>query len=165
MREVLAGGNLPPNMRAQAGWIGGFKTLVGQEIRRDPCHRDTFVKPSSCRTGTAEVPTSLYERGPFHPRTWTSIGRRTQPGGFFSHSSAPAPAPLRGVRQDLGFQLPATAGASRGTLSQRQSVRDRDIQAIVMYVMSRIKGKDFPPIDQVRKLTREAAKALLGGGT
>ena len=36
MREVLAGGNLPPNMRAQAGWIGGFKTLVGQEIRRDP---------------------------------------------------------------------------------------------------------------------------------
>ena len=31
--------------------------------------------------------------------------------------------------------------------------------------MSRIKGKDFPPIDQVRKLTREAAKALLGGGT
>lgn len=154
VREILAGGEVPANLRGRAGWLGGFKVLVAQEIRRDPVAMATI---SANLEMAAEGRLSLERIFAGRTGTGTSVQ-----GGLFSHSMSPALAPLRGVRERLGFTLPENAPMSRGTAEQRRAVVDRDRETIVEYVRSRLRisGHGLPPMSEIESLVRQAIRGL-----
>lgn len=154
--EILRGGDLPQSMREHAGWFGGFKTLMGLEVRRDPIALTTLSSVLALSAvGALSISAAFARAG-------EAATARTTPGGAFPHSATPALAPLRGAREVVGAPLPAGAPASRGTAEQRRNVLTTTVDAIVRAAQLVLRTNRRPSNDDIVAAVRQVMRGIIG---
>jgi hypothetical protein len=154
--ELLRGGELPSEWQDRAGWFGGFKTLIGLEIRRDPVALTTL---SSVLSLVASGSLSI---GAAFARAGEAADAPTTLGGAFPHSATPALAPLRSARETVGAPLPADAPASRGTVAQTRNVLTTTVDAIVRAAQIVLRTKARPSNQEIVEAVRQIMSRIAG---
>lgn len=152
---VLAGGSVPERFRSLGlGWVGGFKTLMALEVRRDPI---ALVTLSSVLTlaaaGALPISAAFAKAGETADAAATS-------GGAFPHTARPALGPLRGARDEVGAPVPADAPASRGTAEQRDQTLAKTIDAIAKAAQLELRSKAKPSRDEMLAAVRRVMKRV-----
>jgi hypothetical protein len=166
--EVLRGGDLPPSMRQLTGFFGGFKTLMGMEVRRDPIALATLSSVLALAAGGG---TSI--SGAFASASRTTeaaaaavaavpvTGNET-PGGLFSHSAMPAVGPLHSAREVLGVAQAPGASATRGTAAQTRNVLTTTVEAIVRAAQLILRTNARPSTADIVAAVRTVMNNLVG---
>ena len=153
--EVLRGGDLPARMSELQPWFGGFKTLLAQEIKRDPIALATLSSVLAlAANGGLSISAVFAKAG-------EAADAKTTLGGAFPHSAAPALAPLRSAREAVGAPVPKDAPASRGTQAQTDAVLTGTIDAITRAAQIILKTKKQPSRDEIVAAVRQVMRGLL----
>jgi hypothetical protein len=153
--RVLRNEPLGTDLDAHGAWIGGIKTLAALEIRRDPVAMASLV--ANLRLVEAQL---LTMRQVFLAagKIRTDTGGST--GGTFSPSPAGAKAAQRGVREELGMPVPATAPKSRGTKAQRAGMMAVEVESFTKLAILKLKKKN-PTNDEIIAVLEIEIRAIL----
>jgi hypothetical protein len=154
--EVLRGGDLPASMRELQPWFGGFKTLMAQEVKRDPVALATLSSVLALAAQGALGISAAFAKAGEVANAATTLG------GAFPHSATPALAPLRSAREAVGAPLPADAPASRGTKQQTGQVLTGTIDAITRAAQIVLKTKKQPNRTEILAAVQQVMRGLIG---
>ena len=166
--EVLRGGDLPARMRDLAGWFGGFKTLMGLEVRRDPIALATLGSVLALAAGGGTSISAAFAQASRTTEAAAAavaavpLGSNDTPGGLLSHTATPALAPLRSARDALGVAQQPGASASRGTAAQTRNVLTTTVEAIVRAAQLILRTNARPSTADIVAAVQTVMRGIIG---
>ena len=166
--RVLRDGDLPSDLRHMAGFFGGFKALMGLEVRRDPVALATLASvlelAGAGRLSMTEA-FSQAERRTAPAReaaaAMTLSGNQTA-GGNFTHSATPAVSVLHSAREALGVPQQPGASASRATVAQTRALLTTTVETIVRAAQLILRTRARPDHAEIVAAVSTAMRNLVG---
>lgn len=157
-RDLLQHGEIPSGARHLTSWFGGFRTLMGLEVRRDPMALATLGSVlTMAGAGALSISAAFAQAGD------ASAAERPEGQALFTHAAPGALATLRQMRDEVGAPQRPNAPASRSSRAVAQRAMQAEVEAVTRAAQIILRTNVRPSNADIVAAVRQAMRGIIGG--